>query len=102
MPAAPAGTRRSTMVNLAVGSIQSGVVSDASRWRKHPSAGPRHGGDRGDAEAFVDRGPPRIVDAGDDVLDAEGLAGDAGDEDVGVVATGDGGDGAVGRDAGLR
>ena len=35
------------------------------------------------------------------MLDAERLAGDAGDEDVGVVATGDGGDGAIGRDARL-
>ena len=35
------------------------------------------------------------------MLDAERLAGNAGDEDVGVVATGDRGDGAVGGDAGL-
>ena len=65
-----------------------------------PSTGPRDGGDRGDAEALVDRGAARVVDAGDDVLDAEGLAGHAGDEDVGVVATGDGGDGTIGGDAG--
>ena len=40
-------------------------------------------------EALVDRRPPRVVDPGHDVLDAEGLAGDPGDEDVGVVAVGD-------------
>ena len=67
---------------------------------QHTSAGPRHRGDRGDAQALVDRGASRIVDARNDVLDAERLAGDAGDEDVGVVATGDRGDGAVGGDAG--
>ena len=41
---------------------------------------------RRDAEALVDLGPPRVVDAGDDVRDLVGLAGDPGGEDVGVVA----------------
>ena len=42
-----------------------------------------------------------VVDAGDDVLDAEVLVGDAGDEDVRVVAARDRGDGAGLLDARL-
>jgi hypothetical protein len=57
---------------------------------QHPFARPLHGGDRGDAQALVDGSPARVVDAGDDLLDAVGLASDAGDEDVGVVAVRDG------------
>ena len=58
----------------------------------HLVGGPRHGRDGGDAEPLVDQGPAGVVDAGDHVFDAEGLAGDAGDEDVRVVAVGHRGD----------
>ena len=47
---------------------------------------PRHGGDRRDAEALVDRGAARVVDAGDDPLDLERLACDPRRHDVRVVA----------------
>ena len=65
-----------------------------------PGTRPRNGCHSGDAQTLVDRGASGIVDACHNVLDAEGFAGDASDEDVGVVAAGDGGDGAVGGDAG--
>ena len=68
---------------------------------QYPSTRPRHRGNGGDAESLVDRRPTRIVDSGDDMLDAEGLPGNTGDEDVGVVATGDGCDRAVRGDPGL-
>ncbi len=53
-------------------------------------------GDRGhggDAEALVDERPARVVDAGDHAVDGEVLTGDAGGEDVRVVAARDRGDG---------
>ena len=53
---------------------------------EHLIGRPRDGRDRRDAEALVDQRPARVVDAGDDVLDAVGLARDAGAQDVGVVA----------------
>ena len=53
---------------------------------QHLIGGPRHGRDRRDAEPLVDQGPPGVVDPRDDVLDAVGLAGDPGAQDVGVVA----------------
>ena len=40
-------------------------------------------------QPLVDDGAAGVVDAGHDPFDPEGLAGDAGDEDVGVVAVGD-------------
>ena len=49
----------------------------------------RHGGD---AEALEDLRSPRVVDAGDDARDLVGLPGDAGAEDVGVVAACDSGE----------
>ena len=52
-------------------------------------------------EALVDLGAARVVDAGDDVLDAEGLAGHPGGEDVGVVAAADRGEGVRALDPGL-
>ena len=55
--------------------------------------GPRHGGHGGDAQAQVDLGPPGVVDAGHDVGDLVGLAGDPGRQDVRVVAAGDRGQG---------
>ena len=67
----------------------------------HLVGGPRDRGDGRDAEALVDQRPPRVVDPGDDPLDREVLVGDAGGEDVGVVAAGHGGDGAGPLDAGL-
>ena len=62
--------------------------------------GPGDGGDRGDAQALVDLGAAGVVDAGDDLLDAVGLAGDARREDVAVVAAADRGEGLRARDAG--
>ena len=61
---------------------------------QHPVDRPLHRGDGRDAESLVDDRPAGVVDAGDDPLDAEGLAGDPGREDVGVVAVGDRRDGA--------
>ena len=52
-------------------------------------------------EPLVDHRPARVVDAGDDVVDAEALPGHPGDQDVGVVAAGDRGHGAGLLDAGL-
>jgi hypothetical protein len=60
---------------------------------QHLVAGPLHRRHGGDAEALVDLGAARVVDARDDVLDAEGLARDPRGEDVGVVTAGDGGEG---------
>ena len=85
---------RSTSDTLALGSTHSTAGLVGQDAAQHPLGRPRHGGDGGDAEPLVDGGPAGVVDAGDDSLDAEGLAGHAGDEDVGVVAVGDGGDGA--------
>ena len=60
----------------------------------HLVGGPGDGRHGGEAEPLVDHGPAGVVDAGDDAVDAERLAGDAGDEHVGVVAVGHRGDGA--------
>ena len=82
--------------------------ADAARWGRssrcatssgqqpaqHLVGGPRDGRDRRDAEPLVDQRAARVVDAGDDVLDPVGLAGDAGAQDVGVVAAGHRGEGA--------
>jgi hypothetical protein len=54
--------------------------------------GPPDRRDRRDAETLVDLGPVRVVDTGDDVLDAERLAHHPGREDVRVVAVGDRGE----------
>ena len=56
---------------------------------EHLVGGPGDRGDRGYAEPFVDLGAARVVDAGDDVVDAELLARDTRGDDVGVVAAGD-------------
>jgi len=53
-----------------------------------PLDGPTNGGHGGDAEALVDGRTTLVVDAGDDALDVEELAGCTCDEDVGVVAVG--------------
>ena len=53
---------------------------------EQPVGRPRHGGHRRDAEALVDRRALGVVDAGDDALDAERLAGHPRRDDVGVVA----------------
>src|SRR5579875_598831 len=58
---------------------------------QHLVDGPGDGGHRGNAQALVDLGAARVVDTGHDVGDPVGLAGDAGRQDVGVVAVGDGG-----------
>ena len=69
-----------------------GVRALGQQPAQHLVGGPLDGGDRRDAEPLVDLGPPGVVDPGDDVLDAEGLAGDPGGDDVGVVAAADGGE----------
>ena len=69
---------------------------------QHPLGRPRHRRDRRDAEPLVDRGSPRVVDAGHDPLDAERLAGDPGDHDVRVVPVRDGRESSGLLDAGLR
>ena len=68
---------------------------------QHPLGRPLHGGDGRDAETLVDGGAAGVVDPGDDPLDPVGLPGDAGDEDVRVVAVRHGGEGAGLLDAGL-
>ncbi len=69
---------------------------------QHLVGRPADGRDRRDAEPLVDQRTPGVVDAGDDALDAEVLAGDAGREDVGVVTARDRGDGFGSLDAGSR
>ena len=68
---------------------------------EHLVGGPPDGRDGRDAEPGVDLGAARVVDAGDDVLDAEGLAGYPRRDDVGVVATGHCGEGVGLLDTGL-
>jgi hypothetical protein len=53
---------------------------------QHLVGGPAHGRDRRDAQSFVDRGPPRVVDPRRHLTDPEGLPGDPRRDDVGVVA----------------
>ena len=62
--------------------------------------GPRHRRHRRDAEPLVDGGALGVVDAGDDALDAEGLARDPRGDDVGVVTRGHRGERARALDAG--
>ena len=90
-PTEAAGTSRSTRHDLGAGVDPLDLAGVGQDPAQHPLGRPLHRGDGGDAEALVDRGPARVVDAGDDPLDAVGLPGDAGDEDVRVVAVGDGG-----------
>ena len=78
-----------------------GHVALGEQPAQHLVGRPPHRGDGGDAEPLVDLGAAGVVDAGDDVLDAERLAGHPGREDVGVVAAGDGGEGVGVVDAGL-
>ena len=68
---------------------------------QHLVGGPLHRGDGGDAEPLVDLGAAGVVDPGDDLLDAERLAGDTRGDDVGVVAAGDGRERVGAADAGL-
>ena len=77
-----------------------GHVALGEQSAQHLVAGPLHRGDGGDAEALVDLGAARVVDARHDVLDAVLLARDAGGEDVRVVAARDGGEGVGVVDAG--
>ncbi len=58
-------------------------------------------GHGGDAQTLVDLGTAGVVDAGGHVLHTEHLAGHARGDDVGVVAAGDGGEGAGLLDARL-
>ena len=78
---------------------------DGRRVGQHPAqhalGGPQRRRHGGDAEALVDRGTTRVVDPGDDPLDAERLARHAGDEDVRVVAVGHRGHRFGALDAGL-
>ena len=65
--------------------------------RKQPAAhlvdGPRHRCHGRDAETLIDLRALRVVDARHHALDAEGLAGDPGAENIGVVSGRHGGDG---------
>ena len=82
------------------GWCRTGRGSPARRRRAATGAAPGRrstdGGDRGDAEPLVDLGAAGVVDPGDDLLDAERLAGHPRRDDVGVVTAGDGGE-RVGR-----
>ena len=78
-----------------------GCSSAGEQAAHHLVGGPRDRGDGRDAEALVDERSARVVDPGDHPLDPEVLAGDAGGEDVRVVAAGHRGDGAGALDAGL-
>ncbi len=69
---------------------------------QHLVGRPRDGRDRRDAEPLVDERAARVVDAGDDALDAVRLACDPGAQDVGVVAVRHGREGAGLVDARLR
>src|SRR5207248_2407096 len=53
-----------------------------------PVGGPPYRRDGRDAEPFVDLGPLRVVDSRDHPGDAEGLPGQPGRDDVGVVSAG--------------
>ena len=53
---------------------------------EQPIGRPRHGGDRGNAEAFVDLGTFGVVDPRDNPPHTEGFPGQPGRNDVGVVA----------------
>ena len=75
---------------------------DRQQLAQQPVHRPGHGGDAGDAHALVDLGPLGVVDPGDDVLDAEGLPGHPGADDVGVVAAADRGERAGRVDAGVE
>ena len=86
------GARRVAEVGLGAGGQQPA---------QHLVGGPLHRRDRGDAEALVDLGAAGVVDAGDDLLDAEGLPGHPRRDDVGVVAAADGREGVGALDAGL-
>ena len=82
------------------GVAEVGLGADRQQPAQHLVGGPLHGRDGGDAEPLVDLGAPGVVDPGHDLLDAEGLAGDARGDDVGVVAAGDRGE--ARRRAGCR
>ena len=69
---------------------------------QHLVGGPAHGRHGGDAQPLVDLGAPRVVDPGDDVLDAERLPGHPRGDDVGVVAAAHRGEGLGLLDAGLE
>ena len=88
-PTALGGICRSISPTAPVGSTQSLPDLRRQQTTQHLVGRPRDGGDGRDAEPLVDQRAARVVDAGDDVLDAVGLACDAGAEDVGVVAAGD-------------
>ena len=102
LPTALAGIVRSTRPMRPVGSTQSWLRLAGEQPAQHLVGGPRDGRDGRDAEALVDERAARVVDAGDDVLDAVGLAGDAGAQDVGVVAVRHRGESPGLVDAGLR
>ena len=68
---------------------------------QHLVGGPLDRRDGGDAEPLVDLGAAGVVDARDDLLDPEGLAGHPRGDDVGVVAAAHGGEGVGPLDAGL-
>jgi len=65
----------------------------------HLHGGPGDGRDSGNPESLVHLGAAGVVDAGNDLLDAVGLAGDSGSEDIAVVPAAHGGEGVGPLDA---
>ena len=59
---------------------------------QHLVGSPPHGSYRGDPKTLIDFSPALVVDAGDDVVDAEFLANHSGRQDVGIVAAGNSGE----------
>ena len=93
LPAQRSGSSRSTSDSVPVGSVHSRLDLVGQQAPPDLVDGPRHRGHGGDAQPQVDLGPPGVVDPGHHVGDLVGLPGDAGGEDVGVVAAGHGGQG---------
>ena len=89
LPTALGGIWRSMSPTLTGGVDPVAARLGREQAAQHLVGGPRDGRDGRDAEPLVDQRAPRVVDAGDDVLDAVGLAGDPGAQDVGVVAARD-------------
>ena len=94
-------TWRSMMHTWAVGSVHSAPVGSGSSRRMTWSVVHATVATVARAEALVDRGPARVVDAGDHPVDPERLPRDPGDQDVGVVAARHRGDRSRPLDAGL-
>ena len=100
LPAHAAGIGYVDQADLAAGvEPVVGLLLAGQQAAQHLVGGPRDDRDGRDAEPLVDHGPAGVVDPGDDALDPEVLPGDAGGEDVRVVAARHRGDGAGPVDA---